>query len=126
MLPRYFLRALVVCATLISSSPAVAQFTQQGPKLVGSPALSSGAQGGAVASSADGNTAIVGGPTFDGTGAAWFWTRDNTGVWTLRSPALGAFAGGISQHGAAVAISADGTTAAVGDPLDNSNAGAVS
>jgi hypothetical protein len=36
-------------------------WSQQGPKLVGSGAVSNASQGGSVAISADGNTAIVGG-----------------------------------------------------------------
>ncbi len=67
-------------------------WAQQGPKLVGTvPALSDNYfnqnQGFSVALSADGNTAIVGGPQhgsfFDsvGTGAAWVFTRSG-GIWT--------------------------------------------
>ncbi len=77
--------ALMSCALFWSSPPAQAQFTQQGPKLVGSGAVngSSGAnQGGSVALSADGNTAIVGGyGDNNGAGAAWVFTRSG-GVWT--------------------------------------------
>jgi hypothetical protein len=48
---RYLHTALmaVLCATLLSSSPAFAQFTQQGSKLVGSDGTSNAAQGTAVA-----------------------------------------------------------------------------
>jgi hypothetical protein len=53
-----------------SSQLALAQFTQQGPKLVGTGASGAAAQG-SVALSADGNTAIVGGPAdYSGTGTA--------------------------------------------------------
>ena len=53
-----------ICAVLLFSSQlALAQFTQQGPKLVGSGAAGPAQQGYSVALSADGNTAIVGGPS---------------------------------------------------------------
>src|SRR5262245_33648455 len=54
----------LVCITL--AVPARAQFTQQGPKLVGTGAIGSFVeQGLSVSLSADGNTAIVGGPCDD-------------------------------------------------------------
>jgi hypothetical protein len=53
---------VLVCATLLSSHPALAQFSQQGPKLVGAGAAGAFPQQGfSVSLSADGNTAIVGG-----------------------------------------------------------------
>src|SRR5262249_25981273 len=89
--------AAVLAAVLLTSSSALAQpFVQQGPKLVGTAAVGSAGQGSAVAVSADGNTAIVGGPDDDAlAGAAWVFTRSN-GVWTqqgtklLGTPAPGA------------------------------------
>ena len=63
-------------AMLLSSHPALAQFSQQGPKLVGTGAVGNSAQGISVSLSADGNTAIVGGYLDDDeTGGAWVWTR---------------------------------------------------
>jgi hypothetical protein len=60
-------------------------WTQQGDKLVGSGAVGAPEQGWSVSVSADGNTAIVGGPYDTGNaGAAWVFTRSN-GVWTQRS-----------------------------------------
>ena len=51
-------------------------WTQQGPKLVGADAVIFTNGGIAVALSADGNTAVVGGPFDDGeVGAAWVYTR---------------------------------------------------
>jgi hypothetical protein len=59
-------------ALLLSSQLALAQFTQQGPKLVGTGAVGTALQGYFVALSADGNTAIVGGPGDNShIGAAW-------------------------------------------------------
>ena len=73
---------LVSAALLFSSQLALAQFTQQGPKLVGTGAVGAADQGQSVALSADGNTAIVGGygdnPLGNGAvGAAWVFTRSN-------------------------------------------------
>jgi hypothetical protein len=52
---------LLVCGLLPAF--AQAQFTQQGPKLVGTGAIGPAGQAFSVSLSADGNTAIVGGPT---------------------------------------------------------------
>jgi hypothetical protein len=51
---------LAIAALLFSSHAALAQFTQQGPKRVGS-GVSNAHQGGAVSLSSDGNTLITGG-----------------------------------------------------------------
>jgi hypothetical protein len=62
---------LISAALLFSSQLALAQ-SQRGPKLVGTGAVGSAAQGVSVALSADGSTAIVGGyDDNSGTGAAW-------------------------------------------------------
>jgi hypothetical protein len=73
-----------------------------------------------VSLSADGNTAIVGGPGDNGqTGAAWVFTRDN-GVWTQQGNKLvGTGAIGSALQGYSVALSADGNTAIVGGYEDN-------
>src|SRR5437773_890923 len=83
-------------------------------------------QGWNVALSADGNTALVGGPGDNfGVGAVWVWTR-NTGVWTQQgSKLVGAGAVGNAPQGASVALSADGNTALIGGYLDDVNVGAV-
>ncbi|MGD1149477.1 MAG: hypothetical protein ABR961_16180, partial [Thermoanaerobaculaceae bacterium] len=104
-------------------------WSQQGSKLVGSGAVNGtyGAlQGNSVAISADGNTAIVGGPLDNsGAGAAWVYTRSG-GVWLqLGSKLVGTGAVGDARQGQSVAMSADGNTAIVGGPDDNSNAGAA-
>src|SRR6266852_2733624 len=131
--------AVLVCSTLLAARPAFAQFTQQGPKLVGTGATGpfpQPHQGSSVALSSDGNTAIVGGFTDNtvgclfpscvtGTGAAWVWTR-SIGGWTQQGNKLvGSGALGFSEQGTSVSISADGNTALVGGPHDNNNAGAV-
>ncbi len=102
-------------------------WTQQGSKLVGTGAVGYEArQGWSVALSADGNTAIVGGPGDNAdTGAAWVYTRSG-GVWTQQgSKLVGTGAVGYAFQGASVALSGDGNTAIVGGPEDNSNAGAA-
>jgi len=82
--------AFVVLLCSLLPAAAEAQFSQQGPKLVGTGAGSAGPeQGSSVAVSADGNTAIVGGP-FDnsGAGAAWVFTRAG-GAWTQQMKLVG-------------------------------------
>jgi len=89
-------------------------WTQQGSKLVGTGASAPAGQGIAVALSADGNTALVGGYGDNaGAGAAWVFTRSG-GIWTQQGPKLvGTGAVGAAQQGRAVALSADGNTAIV-------------
>jgi hypothetical protein len=104
-----------------------AQFTQQGPKLVGTGAVGNYSwQGSSVAISSDGNTAIVGGE-FDNNqaGAGWIFVRSG-GVWTQQGPKLvGTGAVGNASQGRSVAISSDGNTAIVGGYRDNATAGAI-
>ncbi|HYW48330.1 MAG TPA: hypothetical protein VE959_36030 [Bryobacteraceae bacterium] len=101
-------------------------WTQQGNKLVASDAVGGSQVGISVALSSDGNTAILGGPIDNGgVGAAWIFTRGN-GVWTQQgSKLVGLGAAGSPLQGKSVALSADGNTAAVGGPGDNSSLGAV-
>ncbi len=102
-------------------------WNQQGSKLVGNGAAGVAQQGSSVALSADGNTAIVGG-YIDNTnaGAAWVFTRGNNGSWSQQGSKLfGNGAVGAAQQGSSVALSADGNIAIVGGPYDNSKAGAV-
>ncbi|MBI2924123.1 MAG: SUMF1/EgtB/PvdO family nonheme iron enzyme [Verrucomicrobia bacterium] len=117
---------VLVCATLLSSHPALAQFLQQGPKLVGTGAVGIAAQGYSVSISADGNTAVVGGPYDNSSaGAAWVWTRSG-GVWTQQgTKPVGAGAVGNASQGRSVSLSADGSTAVVGAEYDNGAAGAA-
>jgi hypothetical protein len=61
---------------------ALAQFSQQGPKLVGTPATANAQQGWRVSLSSDGNTAIVGGPADNSNaGQGWVFTRSGE-TWT--------------------------------------------
>jgi hypothetical protein len=112
---------LTIAALAVSTQLALAQFTQQGPKLVGNGTLGSAVQGASVALSADGNTAIVGGPGdyLGSAGAALVYSRSG-GVWTQKGSALvGTGAVGGAAQGRSVALSADGNTAIVGGPADN-------
>jgi hypothetical protein len=117
---------VLVYTALLFSPPAHAQLPQQGPKLVGTGAVGSAYQGTAVALSADGNTAIIGG---DGdnrfAGAAWVWAR-SAGAWTQQGAKLvGSDAVGNASQGSSVALAADGNTAIVGGYFDNGGGGAA-
>ena len=117
-------RVGAILGMLFLAHAAAAQFAQQGGKLVGSGAVGPAHQGYSVAVSADGNTAIVTGYGDDAfAGAAWVFTRGE-GVWSQQGGKLvGAGAVGIARFGKAAAVSADGNTAIVGAPYDNSNTG---
>jgi VCBS repeat protein len=100
-------------------------WTQQGLKLVGSGAVGGAKQGAAVALSADGNTAIVGGPDDNSNdGAAWVFTRTGV-VWTQQGDKLVGSGALSAFQGAAVALSEDGNTAIVGGPGDTQGNGAA-
>jgi hypothetical protein len=122
------------------------RMTQQGSKLVGGGATGKAEQGTSVALSADGNTAILGGPEDNsGAGAAWIGYRRSPSplpgaagsgsalassvapsVWIQAgSKLVGSGASGPAQQGYAVALSADGNTAIVGGYNDNAGIGAV-
>jgi hypothetical protein len=97
----------------------------QGSKLVGIETIGHASQGRSVALSADGNTVLVGGSADNSSaGAGWVFTRNGT-VWTQASKLVGTGAVGNASQGHSVALSADGNTAIVGGPHDNSYTGAV-
>jgi hypothetical protein len=103
-----------------------AELQQVGGKLVGAGATGPAQQGAAIALSAVGNTAIVGGNADNGDiGGVWIFSRVN-GVWSQDGPELvgSGYTGGARQ-GISVAISADGRTVAWGGHFDNSGVGAV-
>ncbi|MBV9367012.1 MAG: hypothetical protein JOY89_22475 [Solirubrobacterales bacterium] len=103
-------------------------WSQQGTKLVGTGAAAPAQQGYSVALSADGNTALLGGPgDYVGVGAAWVFSRNQSGVWSQQGPKLvgtGASVYGVHE-GYSVALSSDGDTAVVGGNSDNGGAGAA-
>jgi hypothetical protein len=97
-------------------------------KLLGTGALGIAGQGTSVALSADGNTAISGGPFDDGAsgdvGAAWIFVRNGT-TWTQQDKLIGTGTIGGAGQGYSVALSADGNTAIVGGWVDNDFVGAA-
>ena len=79
-----------------------------------------------MALSADGNTALIGGPSDNSkVGAAWVFTRTGA-TWTQQGGKLtGSGETGAGGFGFSVALSADGNTALIGGPDDNSSVGAA-
>jgi FG-GAP repeat len=113
--------------------PAGAQFTQQGSELVAPDGDTAHMQGGSVALSADGDTAIIGAPLRPTTpapevGAAFVFTRIGS-TWSEQAKLVGTDYVQCSvcsvAQGWSVALSADGNTAIVGGPDDNNNIGAA-
>jgi len=100
-------------------------WTQQA-KLTGADTVGEAWFGESVALSADGNTAIVGGPSDNGqAGAAWVFTRSGSS-WTQQGePLSGGGEVGGAFFGHNVALSADGNTALVGGYNDNEHRGAA-
>ena len=101
------------------------KWIQQGSKLVGRGESGDGGFGVAVAVSADGNIAVIGGSgDRQGTGAAWIFTRSHS-QWTQRSMKL-RFGGesGKAAAGTAVAVSSGGT-ALIGAPADHAGRGSA-
>ena len=101
-------RLFVVAATLGvfaalwgAPAPAQAQFVQQAGPLTGTGSSGTAKQGYAVAIAADGNTAIVGGPSDNSSvGAAWVYVRAANGAWTQQGGKLvGTGFTGASQQG---------------------------
>jgi hypothetical protein len=94
-------------------------------KLTGSGAAGSAHFGTSVALSADGHTAVVGGPAdSSNAGAMWVFTNSG-GTWSAQGGKLTANdATGAAQFGSSVAVSNDGRIAMGGGPQDNSGAGA--
>jgi len=109
--------------TVVSSGTIA---NQQGSKLVGTGNTGNATQGYSTALSADGNTAIIGGYSDNGSqGAAWIFTRSGT-TWTQQgSKLVGIGNVGPAFQSHAVAISADGNTAVSTGYQDNTNQGAA-
>jgi len=101
-------------------------WTQQGGKLTGSGTVGEAWFGESVALSADGNTAVIGGPSDNGAvGGAWVFTRSGSS-WTQQGGKLtGAGESGAGYFGRSVALSADGNTALIGGYNDDEHRGAA-
>jgi hypothetical protein len=101
-------------------------WTQQGEKLTGTEEEGEAELGRGVALSADGETALAGGPHDDGdVGAAWVFSRSGS-TWTQQGAKLtGGGEVGEAVFGRVLALSEDGDTALVGGPHDNGKIGAA-
>jgi hypothetical protein len=103
-------------------------WTEQGTIPTPSDAGREGLFGSSVALSADGSTALIGGPVDNNRhGEAWVFTRSG-GAWTEQAAILspsGAPIGITGFFGWSVALSADGSTALIGDPLDGNHRGSA-
>jgi hypothetical protein len=102
-------------------------WTQQGAKLTGGGEVGRGEFGESVALSADGNTALIGGPgDADYVGAAWVFTRSDS-TWTQLGEKLtgGGEVVPTGKFGESVALSSDGNVALIGGPLDTNGIGAA-
>jgi hypothetical protein len=97
------------------------EWTQQA-KLVGMGAIGNADQGTSVALSSNGNTAIVGGPFDDNSGAAWVFQRSGR-MWRQQAKLVGTST--TFLFGYSVSLSGDGKTAIVGAPFDNGEVGAA-
>jgi FG-GAP repeat len=99
-------------------------WSQQGPKLTASDESAPGELGTSVSLSADGSTALIGGPRDNASlGAAWVFVRSGA-TWSQQGPKLTA-TGETGQAGVgdSVALSQDGNTALLGGPFDNPSNG---
>jgi hypothetical protein len=105
---------------------AGSSWTQQGGRLLGTGTSGEARQGAGVALSADGNTALIGGPEDnERVGAAWVFTRSGTS-WSQQGEKLTATGEiGKGTFGEAVALSSDGNTALLGGWEDDSRVGAA-
>jgi len=119
-------------------------WTQQGEPLIGGDPKTEGAKecgeetgeeagetgqcgfGRSVALSADGNTALVGGPRdHQSAGAAWVFSRSGS-EWTQQGPKLTGFEeGGEGRFGRSVSLSGDGNMALIGGSQDTAGHGAA-
>jgi hypothetical protein len=100
-------------------------WTQQGEKLTGSGEVGEAQFGFGVALSADGDTALIGGPGDDvDTGAIWTFGRSGS-TWTQQGPKLTGEAEAYNQFGYSVALSSEGGAALIGGPYADKNLGAA-
>lgn len=119
------LSVLLFLAGSIIPNLLFAQFTQQGPKLVGTNFTGTDYEGISVAISSDGNTAVIGGSMDNNhEGAVWVFIRSG-GVWSQQGPKLIGTNGNYGNQGSSVAISADGNTMIEGGYGDYNSTGAV-
>jgi hypothetical protein len=97
------------------------KWTQQGEKLTGG----AGNFGNSAALASEGNTALVGGLSYNGAvGAAWVFTR-SAGKWTQQAKLTGEEETGEGEFGTSVALASEGNTALIGGESDNKYVGAA-
>ncbi len=127
------LLAVLLAAQLLASSTALSAglagepgtLVQQGPKLTGGEESGEGRFGRSAALSADGDTALIGGPRDSGeAGAVWVFTRSGS-TWTQAAKLTGGEESGEGHFGRSVALSADGDTALIGATNDSHGLGAA-
>lgn len=100
-------------------------WTQQGDKLTADDEVGDGQFGLGVALSADGNTALIGGPG-DSSGRGALWTFERSGsTWSQSGTKLVDPTEGAEEFGYSIALSTDGYTALVGQPGYDSSRGAA-
>ncbi len=100
-------------------------WSQQGAKLTGEGEIGGGELGRSVALSANGDTALVGGPEdATATGAAWAFTRSE-GKWAQQGSKLTGGEEANDEFGVLVSLSADGNTALIGGWNDDGRKGAA-
>lgn len=115
--------ATATAASSFTVNPTPHPYFQQGAKLTAS--TTNGLQGTSLATSADGNTAVVGVPGDNSnTGAALIYVRTGS-AWTQQAKLVGTGYTGASRQGSSVAVSSDGNTVVSGGPADDNNRGAV-
>jgi FG-GAP repeat len=95
---------------------------QQGPKLTVSDQSGGAGFGSSVAVSADGNVALIGGPSDQVFGSAWVFTRSGI-TWSESAKFTASGAGAVGDFGSSVSLSSDGGTALVGAQEGNLAAG---
>jgi hypothetical protein len=92
------------------------KWTQQGGKLTGAEESGDASFGNSVALSANGNTALIGGPNDDEeVGAVWLFKRSD-GAWSQAGEKQTLGFGGKIGFGRTVALSGNGTTVVIGTP----------
>jgi hypothetical protein len=99
------------------------KWTEQA-KLTGEGEIGAGGFGTGVALSADGKTALIGGPGDDGRGSVWVFVRTGS-RWVEQAKLAGLGEIGSGQFGSSVALSDNGDTALIGGPGDDFKPGAV-
>ncbi|MFM8372706.1 MAG: T9SS type A sorting domain-containing protein, partial [Bacteroidota bacterium] len=94
-------------------------------RLVGTQAAGAARQGNSVSLSTDGSVITVGGSGDDSNkGAVWVYRKTGAGWAQQGAKIKGSNAVGAAKQGTSVSVSANGTTAIIGGPSDNTNKGA--